>query len=163
VARRGYREALPRRHRGSVRARRPTGYRGEATPETSDHRRHRPPRGRDQGGGVVRAQRPAGSRRPPGIGSWPSGKRSASSRTARPACSPMAGPRSPGRYYGPGGRPRRSSTAMKCFPAPLRCASPALCRTTPESGQHGPAQRQRYRAARHWRSSVPGPGVRRGV
>lgn len=40
---------------------------------------------------------------------------------------------------------------------------PALRRTTPESGQHGPGQRRRYRAARHWRSSVPGPRVRRGV
>jgi hypothetical protein len=40
---------------------------------------------------------------------------------------------------------------------------PALRRTTPESGQHGPAQRRRYRAAQHWRSSVTGPGVRRGV
>jgi hypothetical protein len=26
---------------------------------------------------------------------------------------------------------------------------PALRRTTPESGQHGPAQRRRYRATRH--------------
>ena len=82
-----YREALPRRrHRGSVRARRRPGIAGEATPETSDHRGIGAAPTRQ--GGVVLAQRPAGSRWPPGSGSWPSRKRSASSRTARPRVRP---------------------------------------------------------------------------